>query len=224
MSRILVVTAVVEELAAVASPFFCQAGPSSPYPTETAATSAGDVVIMAGGVGMAAAAAATAYALSQESFDAVVSMGVAGGFDGRAATGEIVVATSSVACQLGADSPDGYLDFGELGLAETVLTTAGDVGRLAARLGARTGPVLSVVTVTGTDARAVEYAARWDPVAEAMEGFGVWTAARAARVVPYEIRTVSNRVGRRDRASWDIAGALAALSRAALTLFEEPLP
>lgn len=223
MSRILVVTAVVEELAAVASPFFCQAGPASPYPTETAATSAGDLVIMAGGVGMAAAAAATAYALAREPFDQVVSMGIGGGFDGRATAGDIVVATSSVACQLGADSPEGYLDFGELGLAETTLTTTGDVARLAARLDARIGPVLSVSTVTGTDSRAAEYARRWDPVAEAMEGFGVWTAARTARVVPYEIRAISNRVGRRDRASWDIAGALSALSEAAVTLFKEPL-
>jgi futalosine hydrolase len=223
VSRILVVTAVVEELAAVARSFYCQAGPALPYPSETAATSAGDVVIMAGGIGMAAAAAAAAYALGQESFDAVVSMGIGGGFDGRATVGDVVVATSSVACQLGADSPEGYLDFGELGLAETILATTGDVALLAARLGARTGPVLSVSTVTGTDARAVEYAERWAPVAEGMEGFGVWTAAGAAGVVPYEIRTISNRVGRRDRESWDIAGALDALSRAAKTLFEEPL-
>jgi futalosine hydrolase len=57
-----------------------------------------------------------------------------------------------------------------------------------------------------------------------MEGWGVWSTARAYPVVPYEIRTISNRVGRRDRASWDIAGALGALSAAARTLFEEPLP
>ena len=56
-----------------------------------------------------------------------------------------------------------------------------------------------------------------------MEGWGVWSATNKA-VVPYEIRTISNRVGRRDRDSWDIAGALDALSRTAKTLFEEPLP
>ncbi len=224
MSRILVVTAVVEELAAVAAPFSCQAGPASPYPSRSAETSAGEVVIVAGGIGMAASAAATAHACGRAAYDAVLSMGIGGGFDGRAAVGEVVVATSSVACQLGADSPDGYLDFGGLGLAETVLATTGDVTLLAARLGAGTGPVLSVSTVTGTDARAVEYAERWDPVAEAMEGFGVWTAAKAAGVPAYEIRAISNRVGRRDRSSWDIAGALAALTRASKTLFEEPLP
>ena len=224
MSSILVVTAVVEELAAIAGAFYCQAGPSSPYPTETAATSAGDVVIMAGGIGMAAAAAATAYALGRESFDAVISMGIGGGFDGRASTGDVVVATTSVACQLGADSPDGFQTFGELGLLDTGIATGARTDLVAERLGARTGRILTVSTVTGTDERALEYAARWDPAAEAMEGWGVWSTVQPlGTVVPYEIRTISNRVGRRDRASWDIAGALDALSAATVTLFEEPL-
>lgn len=218
------VTAVVQELAAIASTFDAQAGRALPYPTESFATSAGEVVITAGGVGMASAAAATAYCLAREPFDAVLSMGVGGGFDHRADVGDAVVATSSIACQLGADSPDGYLDFGELGLTDTVLPGTGDVERLAGRLGARLGPVLSVETVTGTDERALDYALRWAPVAEAMEGFGVWTAARAAGVPAYEIRAISNRVGRRDRSSWEIGRALDTLSLTAKRLFEEPLP
>ena len=224
MSRILVVTAVEAELVAVGQQLSVRPARVGPYAASVGATPAGDVAIVAGGVGMAASAAATAVALALGSYDAVVSMGIGGGFDGRAAVGAVVVASSSVACQLGADSPDGYLDFGAMGLVDTCLTTAGDVDAVARRLGARTGPVLSVSTVTGTDARALDYAERWSPVAEAMEGFGVWTAAHTAGVVPYEIRTISNRVGRRDRSSWDIAAALDALSRAAKSLFEEPLP
>lgn len=223
MTRILVVTAVEAELAAIARPFTVSPHPIARYEASSADTVAGRVTVIAGGVGMAAAAAATATGLALAPYDVVISMGIGGGFDGRAGVGEVVVASSSVACQLGADSPEGYLDFGELGLTETLLTTTGDVAAVAARLGAVAGPVLSVCTVTGTDSRALEYAQRWGPVAEAMEGFGVWTAARAAGVVPYEIRTISNRVGRRDRTSWDIAGALAALTRASRTLFEKPL-
>jgi futalosine hydrolase len=172
---------------------------------------------------MASAAAATATALALSPYDAVVSMGIGGGFDGRAAVGDAVVATSSIACQLGADSPEGYLDFGELGLTDTVLSATADVAELAHRLGAVAGPVLSVGTVTGTDERAAEYASRWGPAAEAMEGFGVWTAARAAGVPAYEVRTISNRVGRRDRSSWEIGRALEALSLVAKRLLEEPL-
>jgi futalosine hydrolase len=219
-----VITAVEAELGAVARPFVAQPGRVGPYPSEYAATAAGEVVMVAGGMGMAASAAATATALSQQPFDTVISMGIGGGFDGRATSGDVVVASDVLACQLGADSPEGFRTFGELGLLDTGIATGGAWAGVAERLGAVAGRILTVSTVTGTDARALELAARWSPVAEAMEGWGVWSTAQAYAVVPYEIRTISNRVGRRDRESWDIAGALDALSRAAKTLFEEPLP
>jgi futalosine hydrolase len=221
---ILVVTAVAAERDAVARGLDAQAGSIGPYETLVAQTAAGQVTVLAGGIGMAASAAATATAFALGSYDVVVSMGIAGGFDGRAATGDVVVATNVLACQLGADSPDGFQTFGELGLVDTGIATGGLIEPLAQRLGARAGRILTVSTVTGTDARAQEYAERWDPVAEAMEGWGVWsTVHQLGTVVPYEIRTISNRVGRRDRASWDVAGALQTLSTASVTLFEEPL-
>jgi futalosine hydrolase len=224
LSSYLVITAVVDEKVAVGGPFQVGVERIGPYDASCAATPGGDLTIIAGGLGMAAAAAATATALALGSYDAVLSMGIAGGFDGRAQTGDVVVATDVLACDLGADSPDGFQTFGEMGLVDTGIASGAPVDHVAQRLGARTGRILTVSTVTGTDERALELAARWDPVAEGMEGWGVWSTARAYSVPLYEIRAISNRVGRRDRPSWDIAGALAALSRAAKTLFEEPLP
>jgi futalosine hydrolase len=221
---ILVVTAVDAERDAVTRELTAELRTVGPYTASVAQTGAGEVTVLAGGMGMAASAAATATALTLCRYDTVISMGIAGGFDGRATAGDVVVATDVVACQLGADSPDGFQTFGEMGLTDTGIAAGSAWPAVAARLGAVTGRILTVSTVTGTDARAVELAARWSPVAEGMEGWGVWSTARAYPVVPYEIRTISNRVGRRDRASWDIAGALGALSAAARTLFEEPLP
>jgi futalosine hydrolase len=51
-------------------------------------------------------------------------------------------------------------------------------------------------------------------VAEAMEGFGVATAAHQSGVAFAELRTISNPIGPRDRSAWRIADALAALERA----------
>ncbi|MBU6365390.1 MAG: futalosine hydrolase [Gemmatimonadetes bacterium] len=47
---------------------------------------------------------------------------------------------------------------------------------------------------------------------EAMEGFAVLRAAQAAGVPAVEVRAVSNAVEEPDRAHWDIAGALAAVT------------
>ncbi|GAE26629.1 menaquinone via futalosine step 2 [Halalkalibacter wakoensis JCM 9140] len=46
-----------------------------------------------------------------------------------------------------------------------------------------------------------------------MEGFGVAEAARQHQVPVIEVRSISNKVGPRDRDSWRIKEALAALER-----------
>ncbi len=169
--------------------------------------------VLAGGVGPAAAAAATATALSLEpGYAMAVSAGIAGGFRGRVAVGEVVEATLIVAADLGAESPDGFLGLAEMGFG------SGEVKAAALGIpGALLGPVLTVSTVTGTEARATELAARGG-YAEAMEGFGVAEAASRHGVPVAELRAISNEVGQRGAASWDIGAALAALRGAAREL------
>ena len=172
------------------------------------------VTILAGGVGPAAAAAATATALSLTpgGYALAVSAGIAGGFVGRAAPGDVVEATLIVAADLGAESPDGFLTLDALGFGsgEVVASPLGIRG-------ARRGPVFTVSTVTGSQARAGELAARGG-YAEAMEGFGVAEAASRRGVPVAELRAISNEVGLRGAMTWDIGGALAALRGAAREL------
>ncbi|HEX6872392.1 MAG TPA: futalosine hydrolase [Micromonosporaceae bacterium] len=184
------------------------------------------IVVLAGGVGSAAAAAATARALVRAElagvpFTAVISAGIAGGVPGQADPPGTVLATRTIAADLGADSPDGFLSLAELGFGSSVVEA--DPALLQAlRHGlpqAHTGEVLTVCTVTGTAAGAATLRARFpDAIAEAMEGFGVATAAEQAGLAFAELRTVSNPIGPRDRASWRIGDALAALTEAAAAL------
>jgi futalosine hydrolase len=137
----------------------------------------------------------------------------------------VVVADSVVYADLGADSPAGFLSIADLGLGDAVTRLPEPLVAVAAdRTGAVVGPVLTVSTVTGTDARAAELTRRHRPVAEAMEGAGVLAAALAHGVPFGEVRAVSNAVGRRDRAGWDLPGALDALGRAFARLLGQPFP
>ncbi len=188
-----------------------------------AAGCAADVFVETGGVGVAATAAATArlLALAEDGFDALLSAGIAGGVTGRVAVGGTVVATSSIAADLGADSPDGFVSLDRLGFGRARLDT--DPRLLAAATSALphavAGPVLTVSTVTGTEAGVREVLARHpDAVAEAMEGFGVATAAAQVGLPFGEVRTISNPVGPRDRAAWRIGDALDGLSEAFASL------
>ncbi|MFF5296900.1 futalosine hydrolase [Paractinoplanes globisporus] len=180
----------------------------------------GHVVVEPVGVGPAAAAAGTARLLATGRYRAVISAGIAGGFVGRAPVGATVLGARSIAADLGAESPDGFLPVEELGFGTSVLPADPLLfkGLSAALPGAVVGDVLTLATVTGTGATADLLATRFPgAVAEAMEGFGV---AVAAAGLPFaELRTISNPIGPRDRAAWRLKEAFAALSTASAALW-----
>ena len=215
MTGLLVVTAVPAEAEAV------RAGLADPT-----------ITVAPVGVGPAIAGAATArlLALAEAAgrpYRAVVSAGIAGGFAGRVPVGGTVLATRSVAADLGAESPEGFIPVDELGMPPELLGIAtalpadpGLLGALRTALPEATvGAVLTVSTVTGTAASTEALAARHpDAVAEAMEGYGVAVAAAQAGLPFAELRTVSNPIGPRDRGAWRMKEAFAALTEAAAAL------
>lgn len=183
--------------------------------------------VIAGGVGPAATAAATARYLIQGSYDLVVSAGIAGGFAGQAEVGSIVIADSIIAADLGSETEDGFSSVEELGFGNAGFSVEMTIaGKLAAAikdagLVVTRGPVLTVSTTTGTASTAEHLLQRVpNAAAEAMEGFGVATAAAAASVPVLEIRTISNQVGPRDRSAWKMKEALQALETASSFLPE----
>jgi futalosine hydrolase len=183
------------------------------------------VLVEAVGVGPAAAAAGTARLLAGRDCRAVLSVGIAGGFPGRAAVGSLVVATRSIAADLGAESPGGFLPIEELGFGSSVAEADPQLVKAlrAALPEAVPGDVLTLATVTGTAGTADRLAARFPAaVAEAMEGHGVAVAAAGAGVPFAELRAISNPVGPRDRAAWRLGEAFAALRAAAPVLASLP--
>ncbi|MEU6858243.1 futalosine hydrolase [Glycomyces sp. NPDC046736] len=199
--RILVVCAVAEEAQAV------EAGRSLRH----------ELDVLVCGVGPAAAAAQTARTIAQNSqmgraYDVVINAGICGAFEGRAKIGDVLIATDSVAAELGVALPWRFQPLDELGLGtnrigcNTVLTVAVEGVR---------GEILTLSSITGSDGLAANLAHRYpDAVGEAMEGFGVATAAQQAGLPFAEIRTVSNYIGNREVATWDWGSALKSLTAA----------
>lgn len=175
------------------------------------------------GVGPAAAAAGTArlLALAEAAgtpYRAVISAGIAGGFPGRAEVGATVLGARAIAADLGAESPEGFLPVADLGFGSSVLEADATLLKtLASALPhAVVGDILTLATVTGTSRTAEALKTRHpDAVAEAMEGYGVACAAQTAAVPFAELRTISNPIGPRDRASWRLREAFSALTEAA---------
>jgi len=183
--------------------------------------------VRVGGVGPVTMAASTATVLATASYDLVVNAGIAGGFVGKADIGTLAVASDIIAADLGAQSPEGFLSLDELGFGsarvaiDKNLATQVTEALRAAGLIVNMGPILTLSTVTGTAATAEELTKRVPgATAEAMEGFGVATAARQHGIPVLEIRAISNAVGPRDRAAWRIPDALKALEAASTVLAE----
>lgn len=179
------------------------------------------------GVGSVAAAISTTKQLAKASYGLVVNAGIAGGFEGQAEIGSIVVASAILAADLGAETPDGFLSVEELGFGSSRISVeAGLAAQVteairAAGHAVSLGPVITCTTVTGTAATAEALSHRVPgAVAEAMEGYGIGTAAASYGLPVLEIRAISNAVGPRNRAAWRIKEALNALEAASAVFVE----
>ncbi len=75
------------------------------------------------------------------------------------------------------------------------------------------GTGVTVQTVTGKPERTQELCRQFNPHIESMEGAAVYYVCLQERIPFFELRTVSNEVGERDRSKWNIPLALEALRK-----------
>jgi futalosine hydrolase len=179
------------------------------------------VTVAAVGVGPVDAAIGTLQALSAQPYALTINAGIGGGFAGRAAVGEAVLVTEEHYLELGREDrtdlalPDGVQ------LAATCPADPSLLATLRDRCpGLRSGAGVTSATITTSDARAAEIAARYRPLTESMEGFAVLRAAGAAGVPVLEVRGISNIVGNRATSGWDFRAGSAAAVRALETVLD----
>ena len=174
------------------------------------------------GVGPVNAAFALTRTLHTQRPRAIIVCGVGGAYAGAGlAIGDVVCAESETYGDLGAESPDGFLDMQAIGFP----VIDGDsplFNRLPLDLfpAARRVPFVTCSTCTGTETQAAVIAARTGGAVESMEGAAIVHVARRMGVPVGEIRGISNLVGARDRAAWRVPAAAAAAREALITWFE----
>lgn len=175
------------------------------------------VAVLETGVGPVNAAHALARAIDEAG--AVVSLGIGGAFPGAGlAVGGVACAATEEYADLGAESPEGFLDMEALGFP----VAAGHYNRLPLSLFpcADRRPFVTNTTCTGTDATARALAARTGGAVESMEGAAIVHVALLHGKPVGEVRGISNLVGDRDRASWRLDAAARAAQEALLSWIE----
>lgn len=174
------------------------------------------------GVGPVNAAFALTRLLTAHSARAVIICGVGGAYpDAQLEPGEVVCAESETYGDLGADSPDGFLDMQALGFpvvnANPPLFNTLPLDLFPAK---RRVPFVTCATCTGTDAKAAELRQRTGGAVESMEGAALVHVARLMQVKVGEVRGISNAVGARDRGRWRLEEAAANARRTLIEWIE----
>jgi futalosine hydrolase len=175
------------------------------------------------GVGPVNAAYTLTRFLSEHSANAVIVCGVGGAYPSAGLEpGDVVSATSETYGDLGAESPQGFLDMEALGFP--VIDGA---QRLFNRLPLdifpteRRAPFVTCATCTGSDATAELLSQRTGGAVESMEGAALVHVARLMGVRVGEVRGISNAAGKRDRASWKLHEAAGAARAAVVQWIED---
>lgn len=87
--------------------------------------------------------------------------------------------------------------------------------------GFKEGIGITVQTVTGDPAKVKALYEKYTPHIESMEGAAVYYAALMENVPVFELRSVSNAVGERDKSKWNIPAALQALEECCMKFVEQ---
>ena len=180
------------------------------------------------GVGMVATAVAVARALAQTPYDVALNLGVCGAFDRAIPLGSVVHVISDHVSELGVEDGPVFLAAHEMGLVDghTPPLTGGRLVNThppesATLLALPQVAGITVNTVHGDDRSIAAIRERLRPDVESMEGAAFMYACCTAGVRFAQVRAVSNYVERRNRATWQLPQAIAALGATATAILNE---
>ncbi len=177
-----------------------------------------DAKVIVTGVGPVNAAHAVTIAIMERAPSAIVVCGVGGAYPGSGLNvGDLACAGMECYGDLGASSPNGFLDMQALGFP-VVASPTPIFNDLPMQIfpADRRVKFITVSTCTGTDAIARSIETRTGGAVENMEGAAVAHVAHLHGIAAGELRGISNMVTNRDTKSWRLKDAAAAAQEAAL--------
>jgi futalosine hydrolase len=207
------------------------------FPLTEGIIGATSLVCCAGGIGKANAAAPATSLIERYRPELVIITGCGGAYPGSGlSVGDLAVASDEIFGDEGVVTPDGWMDMKQMGLAlfseegrswyNSIPLTRQEAEKamqLADSHGLRLirGRFVTVSCCSGTKARGLELARRYQAVCENMEGAAIALTALRYGIPCLEIRGISNLVEDRDMSRWDIRRAVEAAQRFVVKIIEE---
>ena len=177
--------------------------------------------VLISGIGMTNTAFMLGKTFSSKPYDLAINLGIAGSFDENLTLGETIHVTSDQIAELGAEDGDKFLSLSDLGLT--------DVSQEIINSNPFQNPIISslkkVIAITVNTSHGNEFSIqkikkRLNPQVESMEGAAFLSACLFENIPCAQIRTISNKVEKRNKDNWDIPIAINNLCKTGLEIID----
>jgi futalosine hydrolase len=175
--------------------------------------------VLVTGVGMTSTAFLMGKTLNTKEYDIAINLGIAGSFNDNIKIGETVHIISDEIAELGAEDDNQFLSLKDMKLSkfESGYKNITPINNsIISSLKKVNG--ITVNTVHGNEKSIEKIKNRLNPDIESMEGAAFFHACLSENTLCAQIRTISNKVEKRNRDSWDIPLAINNLCKTGLEI------
>lgn len=177
------------------------------------------IKVLITGVGMVATAFYVSKALSEHRFDLLINVGIAGSFNPELKEGDVCRVKEDVFAELGAEDGENFIRIDQLGLGRSSYFPNPNLLFPHAN-NLKSVKAITVNKVHGNEDSIAKAVKLFNPDIESMEGAACFYACEQSKTPCIQIRSISNRVERRNRDNWQIGVAIKTLNETLIGFFE----
>ena len=159
-----------------------------------------DKSILITGVGMVDTMLYLTKHLSKRNYALVVNIGIAGSFNDSLMIGDVVEVVEDNFSEIGFEDGNSFSEFIDLDVTNTFKTEG--------RTNLKQVKAITVNTVHGNENSIRDIVNRLNPDIESMEGAAIFAVCKEFSIPCVQIRAISNKVEKRNKANWDIPLAI----------------
>tara|TARA_Y100000385_G_C12982069_1_gene588877 strand:- start:557 stop:1135 length:579 start_codon:yes stop_codon:yes gene_type:complete len=159
-----------------------------------------EFTLLISGVGMVNTAINLSKELLKNDYDLVINMGVAGSFSEDISLGEVVEVIDERFSEIGFEDGNTFKEFTGLNICNSY--------KVEGKTNLKKVKSITVNTVHGNKNSIQEIVKRLNPDVESMEGAAVFQVCKNFGVSCVQIRSISNKVEKRNKADWNIPLAI----------------
>lgn len=157
----------------------------------------------------------------QSSFDSVLNVGIAGAFKRDISLGECVFVAQDVLAEMGAEDGDDFIFYKDLNLGGSNEYSAKYQQQFPVLNGLKKVKGITVNKVHGSETNIQKNIQLFNADVESMEGAAFYRAGLHMAPIVVQIRSISNRIEKRDKSKWQIPLAIQNLNQLLIQLIEQ---